>query len=81
MTAFYLFFHGLFKAATFFCAGTFIRMYGSQDTRVMGGGHRFLPFDSLLLIICAANLSGLPLMAGYLYKYYFVKVLLGSIVG
>jgi multicomponent Na+:H+ antiporter subunit A len=81
MTAFYLFFHGLFKAATFFCAGTFIRAYGTQDTRWMGASHKFLPLESFLLLVCAANLSGLPLMIGYLYKYYFMQILFGSIVG
>lgn len=81
MTSFYLFFHGLFKAATFFCAGTFIRVYGTQDTRWMGGSHRFLPLESLLLLLCAANLSGLPLMLGYLYKYYFMQLLFSSVVG
>lgn len=81
ITSFYLFFHGLFKAATFFCAGTFIRIYGTQDTRWMGNSHRFLPLESLLLLVCAANLSGLPLMLGYLYKYYFIQLLLTSIMG
>lgn len=80
MTSFYLFFHGLFKAATFFCAGTFIRVYGTQDTRLMGNSHRFFPLESLLLIICAANLSGLPLMLGYLYKYYFTQLLFTSTI-
>ena len=32
----YLFLHGLFKAATFYCAGSFIRVYGTQDSRLMG---------------------------------------------
>ena len=81
ITSFYLFFHGLFKAATFFCAGTFIRVYGTQDTRLMGNSHRFFPLESLLLIICAANLSGLPLMLGYLYKYYFIQLLFTSTIG
>ena len=38
ITISYLFLHGIFKAATFYCVGSFIRIYGSQDTRLMGGG-------------------------------------------
>ena len=72
----YLFLHGIFKAATFFCAGSFIRLYGSQDTRVMGGGQRFFAGDATLLLICASNLCGLPLTIGVLYKSFFMKIFL-----
>jgi len=64
----YLFLHGLFKALTFFCSGTFIRVFGSQDTRNMGCGSKLLPVDSILLVLCAVNLGGLPFTFGYLYK-------------
>ncbi len=64
----YLFLHGLFKASTFFCAGSFIRVAGSQDTRNMGNLNRVLPVDTIFLIICAFNLGGLPFSLGYLYK-------------
>ena len=64
----YLFLHGLFKAATFFCAGSFIRVAGSQDTRNMGSLNRILPVDTAFLIICCFNLAGLPFSFGYLYK-------------
>ncbi|MCB1713014.1 MAG: hypothetical protein KDH96_11220 [Candidatus Riesia sp.] len=72
----YLFLHGLFKASTFFCAGSFIRIYGSQDTRLMGGAQRFFMTDSLLLLVCAGNLCGLPFTIGVLYKTYFLTALL-----
>ena len=72
----YLFLHGLFKAATFFCSGSFIRIYGSQDTRMMGGSQRLFFSDSLLLLICAGNLCGLPFSIGVLYKTYFLTALL-----
>jgi len=64
----YLFLHGIFKALTFFCAGSFIRVSGSQDTRFMGGLNRVMPVETTLLIICAFNLGGLPFSLGYLYK-------------
>lgn len=76
LTITYLFLHGLFKAATFYCAGSFIRVYGTQDSREMGEGHRLLPLDTVLLLICAINLGGLPFTVGVLYKLFFFKLLL-----
>lgn len=73
----YLFLHGLFKASTFFCAGSFIRVAGSQDTRNMGNLSRILPVDTVFLIICAFNLGGLPFSLGYLYKSVLISSLLG----
>lgn len=74
----YLFLHGLFKALTFFCAGTFIRVSGTQDTRFMGNLSRILPVDTIFLIICAFNLGGLPFSLGYLYKSSLLVVVLHS---
>lgn len=74
ITIIYLFLHGLFKASTFFCVGSFIRTYGTQDTRLMGSGARILFGDSLFLIICAINLCGLPLTIGFVYKFFFFKI-------
>ena len=67
----YLFLHGLFKAGTFYCVGSFIRYFGTQDSRLMGVGARLLPLDTLLLIIFSFNLAGLPFTIGYLYKAFF----------
>ena len=33
ITVLYLFLPGIFKASSFYCAGSFIRMYGTQDSR------------------------------------------------
>lgn len=71
----YLFLHGFYKAATFFCAGSFIRIYGSQDTRVMGSNNKIFIGDTILLIICAGNLAGLPLTIGVLYKNFFLTLI------
>jgi NADH:ubiquinone oxidoreductase subunit 5 (subunit L)/multisubunit Na+/H+ antiporter MnhA subunit len=75
LTISYLFLHGLFKASTFFCAGSFIRVFNTQDTRVMGSGARFAYFDSTLLVVCAVNLGGLPLSMGYAYKIIILQLL------
>lgn len=72
----YLFLHGLFKAATFYCVGSFIRFYGTQDTRLMGNGGTYLLGDSILMIFCAMNLAGLPFTIGVTYKTLFLKIIL-----
>jgi len=77
-TIIYLFLHGLFKALTFFCAGSFIRVAGSQDTRFMGSLNRVLPVDTIFLIICSFNLGGLPFSVGYLYKSIFISSMLST---
>ena len=74
----YLFLHGLFKASTFFCAGSFIRVAGSQDTRNMGSLNRVLPVDTVFLLICAFNLGGLPFSMGYLYKAVLIASVLNT---
>lgn len=76
----YLFMHGIFKAMAFFTAGSFIRVASSQDTRQMGIMSRYLPGDTICLIIAAINLGGLPLTFGYLYKSFFLNVLVQSSV-
>lgn len=75
-TVVYLYLHGIFKAATFYCAGSFIRAYNTQDTRWMGQGAKFLRLDSFLLVFCGANLAGLPLTVGVAYKVFFFKLVL-----
>lgn len=75
ITIIYLFLHGIFKAATFYCVGTFIRIFGTQDTRWMGWGLKAFSANSIILLLCSANLCGLPFTIGYLYKYFFFKIL------
>lgn len=76
----YLFLHGFFKALTFYCAGSFIFYYGTQDSRWMGVGNSFLRLDAFLLIMCALNLSGLPFSIGYFYKFYFLYIFSYSVI-
>lgn len=75
ITVLYLFLHGLFKASTFYCAGSFIYQFGSQDSRVMGAASKIYQLDSVLLILTSMNLAGLPFTIGYLYKFFFFKML------
>lgn len=78
VTVIYLFLHGLFKASTFFCSGSFIRVANSQDTRQMGSLSRLMPVDTALILICCFNLGGLPFSIGYLYKSSLIIALLNT---
>ena len=75
----YLYLHGIFKAATFYCAGSMIYNFSTQDSRQMGIANKFLPTDSILLIVCAANLGGLPFTVGVVFKNFFFNLQLSSI--
>lgn len=75
VTVTYLYLHGLFKAVTFFCAGSIIKISNTQDTRFMGMLKNQLVY-TIMLIIAAINLGGLPFTYGYLYKYLFLYSLI-----
>jgi NADH:ubiquinone oxidoreductase subunit 5 (subunit L)/multisubunit Na+/H+ antiporter MnhA subunit len=74
VTITYLYLHGLFKASSFFCAGSIIKANNTQDTRLMGNSHTQV-FDTTALIISSINLGGLPFTFGYLYKHMFITKL------
>ncbi len=70
-TIVYLYFHGLFKAMTFYCVGTFIRITNTQEIRHMGIINKYTILYTLLLLFTSFNLGGLPLTFGYIYKSLF----------
>jgi len=73
----YLYLHGLYKALTFFCAGSLIKYNNTQDTRLMGSLKLQL-VNSFTLLIASINLGGLPFLLGYLYKQIFLISLLNT---
>lgn len=75
VTIVYLYLHGLFKAATFFCAGSIIKYNGTQDTRLMGMNKNQI-LNITTLTISSVNLGGLPFTFGYLYKFLFLNLLI-----
>jgi NADH:ubiquinone oxidoreductase subunit 5 (subunit L)/multisubunit Na+/H+ antiporter MnhA subunit len=74
ITVIYLYLHGLFKALTFFCAGSIIKHNGTQDMRLMGMAKDQV-LNTTMLIIASINLGGLPFTFGYLYKQMFLLYL------
>ena len=77
VTIIYLYLHGLFKAMTFFCAGSIIKVNNTQETRLMGMLKNQL-IHCITLIISTINLAGLPFTFGYMYKLLFLKFLIIS---
>ncbi len=75
ITIVYLYLHGLFKAMTFFCAGSIIKVNNTQDTRLMGSNKNQI-FNITALIIASINLGGMPFTFGYLYKQLFIQNLI-----
>jgi NADH-ubiquinone oxidoreductase chain 5 len=71
ITIIYLYLHGLFKASTFFCAGSIIKHNNTQDMRFMGMNKDQI-FNIITLFISSINLGGLPFTFGYLYKQVFL---------
>jgi NADH:ubiquinone oxidoreductase subunit 5 (subunit L)/multisubunit Na+/H+ antiporter MnhA subunit len=64
----YMVLHGLLKAATFLCAGGFVKFYRSQDIRLWGFGNTFLKSESFILLLCLLNLFCLPTSFGFFLK-------------
>jgi len=77
ITVVYLYLHGLFKAMTFFCAGSIIKINNTQETRLMGMLKNQL-LHCITLIISSINLAGLPFTFGYMYKLLFLNFLIIS---
>lgn len=76
----YLYLHGFFKALTFFCVGNLIKLSrGYQDTRTMGQFAQLLPIESILFVVCAVNLGGLPFTVGFFYKHILQLILISNI--
>ena len=68
--------HATFKASLFMAAGIIDHEAGTRDMRVLNGLLRRMPFTSLLAIVAAAAMAGVPLLNGFLSKeMFFAEVL------
>ena len=76
-SVFHLLTHAFFKAGLFLSAGAVIHAlhhaghhheFDAQDTRLMGGLRKKLPFTFACYLIFSASLAGLPLFSGFLSK-------------
>ena len=63
--------HATFKASLFMVAGIIDHETGSRDMRKLNGLLKFLPHTSILAIIAASAMAGVPLLNGFLSKEMF----------
>jgi NADH-quinone oxidoreductase subunit L len=60
--------HGVFKALLFLAAGAVIHAVGSNDIFRMGGLRRGMPQTTVVFLVGALSLAGVPLFAGFASK-------------
>lgn len=73
-TLIYLIIHAINKAFLFILVGYIVHLYGGNtDLRFMGGAHVFSFDVAVLLLVLAANLSGLPYLAGFAGKEFLIS--------
>tara|TARA_B100000029_G_scaffold496299_1_gene562445 strand:- start:2949 stop:4856 length:1908 start_codon:yes stop_codon:yes gene_type:complete len=81
---FHLFTHAFFKALLFLGSGCVIHSFKEeQDTRLMGGVWKRLPYTYALMIVGTLALTGFPFLSGYYSKDAIIEFayLKGNTVG
>jgi multicomponent K+:H+ antiporter subunit A len=63
--------HATFKASLFMAAGIIDHETGSRDMRKINGLWRYMPYTSVLAMVAAAAMAGVPLLNGFLSKEMF----------
>ncbi|HUG73492.1 MAG TPA: proton-conducting transporter membrane subunit, partial [Steroidobacteraceae bacterium] len=63
--------HAAFKASLFMAAGIIEHETGTRDMRRLGNLRRVLPYTSVLAIVAALAMAGIPLLNGFLSKEMF----------
>lgn len=60
--------HGLFKATLFLVVGIIDHQAGTRDLRELTGLHRRAPWLTVIAVIAAASMAGLPPLLGFVAK-------------
>ncbi|QDL97710.1 monovalent cation/H+ antiporter subunit A [Rhodopseudomonas palustris] len=68
--------HATFKAALFMSVGIVDHETGIRDIRRLGGLLRLMPISSVLALIAAAAMAGVPLLNGFLSKEMMLEAAL-----
>jgi multicomponent Na+:H+ antiporter subunit D len=69
---FYIVHNIVSKTATFLSAGMVHRLTGSYELKSIGGLYKKYPFLSLLFLIPAMSLAGIPPLSGFVGKLYLI---------
>lgn len=78
-TLIYLIIHAINKAFLFILVGYTVHLYnGNTDMRFMGSSYLFSFDSAVMFLVLAANLSGLPYLAGFTAKEFLISQFLLS---
>jgi multicomponent Na+:H+ antiporter subunit A len=61
--------HALFKGTLFLCAGSVQHATGTRDLRKLGGLSSRMPVTTVIWLIAAASIVGVPLTTGFVAKW------------
>ncbi|MFA5313877.1 MAG: NADH-quinone oxidoreductase subunit L [Methanomassiliicoccales archaeon] len=65
---FHLMNHAFFKALLFLSAGAVIHLVATEEMRKMGGLRKYMPITSLVMLIGALSIAGIPPLSGFWSK-------------
>jgi multicomponent K+:H+ antiporter subunit A len=63
--------HATFKASLFMAAGIIDHETGTRDMRILNGLWRHMPYTTVLAVVAAAAMAGVPLLNGFISKEMF----------
>ncbi|HUF49670.1 MAG TPA: monovalent cation/H+ antiporter subunit A [Longimicrobiales bacterium] len=63
--------HATFKASLFMAAGIIDHETGTRDMRLLNGLWRHMPYTTVLAVVAAAAMAGVPLLNGFISKEMF----------
>ncbi len=66
---YYMVSHALFKGTLFLCSGSVQQATGTRDLRKLGGLAAQMPVTTMVWLIAAAAISGVPLTTGFVAKW------------
>ncbi|RFA30362.1 Na+/H+ antiporter subunit D [Alkalilimnicola ehrlichii] len=69
----YTFHHSVVKTNLFFVSGVSYRLRGTHELKELGGLYRAAPWLSLLFLISALSLAGIPPLSGFFAKFVLVR--------
>jgi len=75
---FYILHHGIVKTNLFLISGLSYRLLGSYELSQLGGIYRARPWLSLLFLVSALSLAGLPPLSGFVAKLMLVQASLAQ---
>lgn len=70
---FYIIHHIIVKTNLFFISGAVNVIKGSYDLKKLGGMYRYYPWLSVLFLISALSLAGIPPLSGFWAKFILIK--------